>query len=115
MPKGQQNKVVSVEFDSVTDKALRGAMNDPLSVEAESTARIIAALKRASKSKPIVVIDANASLAKLVARRLAALGFRSVHVVERGFDGWLSAGLATTSAGRGGALPLLGTTVMAKR
>ena len=88
-------------------------MNDPLAVEADSTARIIAALKKASKSKPVIIIDANASLAKQVARKLGSLGFRSVHVVEGGFEGrggWVASGLSTaaSAASSNGARPFTG-------
>jgi rhodanese-related sulfurtransferase len=103
------------------DRALRSAINDPVAVEADSTARIIAALKKVSKSKPVVLLDANASLAKQVARRLSALGFRNVYVAEGGFDGrggWVSSGLSVlreSSVGNSnarsfGGLPIPGTT-----
>ena len=71
-----------------------------MAVEAESTARIIAALKKVSKSKPIILLDSNASIAKAVARKLCNLGFRTVHIVEGGFDGrggWVSSGLSVAS------------------
>lgn len=97
LPKGQGSKLLRVEFDSIADRQLRAAMADPLAVEAETTARIIAALKRTSSGKPVILLDANATTAKLVARKLAALGYRSVHVVENGFDGWVRAGLATSA------------------
>ena len=42
---------VRVEFDTVTDRALRGSLRDPLGLEAESTALIIASLKRANKAR----------------------------------------------------------------
>ena len=105
LPRGQSGKLVRVEFDGITDRALRAAMNDPVGVEAESTARIIANLKRSSPGKPVVVLDTNAGLAKAVARRLAALGFRRVFCVDGGFDGrggWVSAGLATAQVSGGG-------------
>ena len=89
-------------------------------MEADSTARIIAALKKVSKGKPVVLLDANASLAKQVARKLSALGFGNVYVVEGGFDGrggWVSSGLTVSTAGGGGSnggrafsLPIPGTT-----
>ena len=82
------------------DRALRAAINDPVAVEAESTARIIAALKKANKGKPIILLDSNASIAKAVARKLCSLGFRTVHIVEGGFDGrggWVSSGLAVSA------------------
>ncbi len=87
-------------------------------MEADSTARIIAALKKASKGKPVIVLDANASLAKMVARKLCSLGFRSVYVVDGGFDGrggWVSSGLSVAAAATGGSgrafsgLPIPGT------
>ena len=83
-----------------TDRTLRAAINDPVAVEAESTARIIAALKKANKGKPIILLDSNASIAKAVARKLCSLGFRTVHIVEGGFDGrggWVSCGLAVSA------------------
>jgi len=95
LPKGQASRLLRVEFDSIADRQLRAAMADPLAVEAETTARIIAALKRTSAGKPVILLDSNATAAKLVARKLTALGYRSVHVVENGFDGWMRAGLAT--------------------
>ncbi len=126
LPKGQVAKLARVEFDVIDDRALRSAMNDPLAVEADSTARIIANLKKANKGKPVILLDANASLAKVVARKLSALGFRRVHVVDGGFDGrggWVSAGLATAAApgassngaGRGFSLPIPGTTSTRKQ
>ena len=87
-------------------------------MEADSTARIIAALKKASKGKPVILLDSNASLAKQVARKLSALGFRAVHVVDGGFDGrggWVASGLSTVASssnngtGRSFALPIPGT------
>ena len=78
-------------------------------MEADSTARIIAALKRANKSKPVILLDSNASIAKAVARKLCQLGFRSVHIVEGGFDGrggWVSSGLSVAAvASQNGARP----------
>jgi hypothetical protein len=83
-----------------------------VAVEADSTARIIAALKKVSKGKPVVILDANASLAKLVARKVAALGFRSVYVVDGGFDGrsgWVGSGLSVAAAASSnGARPFSG-------
>lgn len=91
------------------DRTLRSAINDPLAVEAESTARIIAALKRVSKSKPIILLDANGSIAKTVARKLCALGFRSVYVTQGGVDGWMRSGLSMSEAvSANGARPFAG-------
>lgn len=109
LPRGQSGKLVRVEFDSIADSALRSAMNDPLAVEAESTARIIANLKRSSPGKPIIMLDSSASIAKSVARRLAALGFRRVYCVEGGFSGrggWISAGLPASQVSGSGSINL---------
>jgi rhodanese-related sulfurtransferase len=104
------------------DRALRAAINDPLAVEADSTARIIAALKRANKSKPVILLDSNASIAKAVARKLCQLGFRSVHIVEGGFDGrggWVSSGLSVAAVasqnGNGARFPGIPGTVSARK
>ena len=123
LPRGQAGKLARVEFDSISDRALRSAMSDPQAVEADSTARIIADLKKASKGKPLILMDANASLAKLVARKLAALGFRKVYVIEGGFEGrggWVSAGLASQAVASVAARPassfsIPGTTSMRKQ
>lgn len=101
-----------------TDRVLRSAINDPVAVEADSTARIIAALKKANKGKPIIMLDSNASIAKAVARKLSTLGFRAVYVVDGGFDGrggWVSSGLSVAAvaspspASSRPAFPSLGT------
>lgn len=76
-------------------------MRNPIEVEAESTALIISQLKRVSKGKPVIIIDSNHSVAKLVAKKLSGLGFGQVYTVYGGFDGrggWVSSGLSTSDA-----------------
>ena len=58
LPKGAAGKLVAVAFDSIQDKALRASLNDPASLEAESTARIIAGLKKSARGKPVILLDA---------------------------------------------------------
>lgn len=99
LPRGSQSKLVNVEFDEIADRTLRAAMRNPSEVEAESTALIISQLKRVTKGKPIVIIDSNHTLSKLVAKKLAGMGFGNVFTVIGGFDGrggWVSSGLSTS-------------------
>ena len=98
LPKGSSGRLVKVEFDTVTDRALRGSLRDPLALEAESTALIISSLKRVQKGRPVILIDGGDASARLVAKALTSQGFRSVYTVQGGFDGWVRSGLAVAGS-----------------
>ena len=93
MPKGKGGSFVSVPFDTIGDRSLRSAVVSANNLEAESTARIIASLRKAAKSRPTIILDSNASQAAAVARKLSSLGFQA-YVAEGGLDGWARSGLA---------------------
>jgi len=96
LPKGAQSRLCFVPFDTIEDRALRSAISDPSALEAESTARIIASLKKVARSSPVLLFDSNRGESKQVARKLAALGFSRVNVVEGGVDAWVRSGLAVS-------------------
>jgi len=93
MPKGRAANLIQVPFDGIA-KSLRSSVVDASSLEAESTARIIASLRKASKARPTILLDSSSSQAAAVARKLSALGFSAVYVSEGGLDGWARSGLA---------------------
>ena len=88
LPRGSKGVFVACPMDTISDRALRSAISDPTALEAESTARIIASLKKASRSRRVILLDSQSSQAKLVARKLTSIGFSRVSVVEGGFDAW---------------------------
>ena len=51
----------------------------------------------ARQGKPVILLDANQSQSRLVAKRLSAMGFRTVYVVDGGFEGWVRAGLSVSA------------------
>lgn len=76
-------------------------MRNPQEVEAESTALIISQLKRVSKGKPVIIIDRDHSVSKMVAKKLSGMGFGQVFAVNGGFEGrggWVASGLGTNDA-----------------
>ena len=97
LPVLAKDKLANVEFDAIADRALRSSLSDPSDVEAESTARLIAALKKSSKRRPTILLDASGSQSRAVARKLSSLGFSRCYVVSGGFGAWQSSGLAVNS------------------
>lgn len=99
LPRPAQKKRYSIPVEDLPGK-LRGQLRNARKVEAELTAIKIAALKRLGKGSKIAILDANGSVAKLVARSLSNLGFRNIFVVKDGTDGstgWVQSQLAMES------------------
>jgi len=86
-PSSASGKLVEVEYATVADKKLRGALKDPGYIEAQVTALQIAALKRLGKGTKILLLDRYGNASKVVAKELARRGYGRVFVVAGGFDG----------------------------
>lgn len=94
LPRGN-GRLILVEPETVSDAALRGRMQDVAGLETQSTAVVISALKKLSKSSKVILMGPQAAP---VAAALAARGFGSVFVMDGGFDkkrGWIDSGLST--------------------
>ena len=94
LPRGN-GRLILVEPETISDGTLRGRLRDVESLETQSTAIIISALKKISKTSKVVLMGPKAVP---VAAALSARGFSSVFVMEGGFDkkrGWIDSGLAT--------------------
>lgn len=84
------------------------------------TALQIAALKKVSKGKTLILLDRNGSVAKTIAKSLANKGFGRVYVLSGGFDGrggWSASKLQAklSSTVRTGNLNLLDPTLYPKK
>eukprot|EP00240_Pyramimonas_obovata_P004573 CAMPEP_0118957528 /NCGR_PEP_ID=MMETSP1169-20130426/62150_1 /TAXON_ID=36882 /ORGANISM="Pyramimonas obovata, Strain CCMP722" /LENGTH=400 /DNA_ID=CAMNT_0006905615 /DNA_START=31 /DNA_END=1233 /DNA_ORIENTATION=+ len=115
LPRGA-SKLSLVPVATIMDKRLRGQMSRAASVEVESTAIVIAALKRVTKGTTVLLLDRKGSTSKQVARCLSRLGFKKVFVIDGGFEGrggWIQSSLARTApAGiqsTSGSIKILGT------
>lgn len=70
----------------------------PMRLEGPDSAPLflqIAALKKAKKGKPVILMDQSGNNARAVAKELSARGFSQVYVVDGGFKGWISNKLPT--------------------
>eukprot|EP00245_Coleochaete_scutata_P013593 TRINITY_DN5585_c0_g1_i1.p1 TRINITY_DN5585_c0_g1~~TRINITY_DN5585_c0_g1_i1.p1 ORF type:complete len:419 (-),score=124.68 TRINITY_DN5585_c0_g1_i1:403-1659(-) len=99
LPRNAKKKFVSIGVEELSGK-VKGQLRDPRRVEADVAAIKIAALKRINRGSNVILIDAYGDVAKLVAKSLTNLGFKSTYVLSDGFEGrsgWVQSRLQTDS------------------
>ncbi|CAG9464038.1 unnamed protein product [Pedinophyceae sp. YPF-701] len=94
IPARAASRMVEVEFAVTEDRKLRGLLRNPEAVETAITAMQVAALKKARKNGPVIVLDQSGSTAVNVAKQLSARGYGKVFVVQGGFKAWGASKLA---------------------
>lgn len=89
-----RSRLFLIEPETVSDGAIRSRVKDVEGLEIKSTAVVIAALKKLSKTSKVILMGPKAVP---VATALSAKGFSNVFVMSGGFDkkrGWVDSGLA---------------------
>lgn len=88
-------RLILLEPETVSDGALRSRLRDVESLETQSTAVVIASLKKITKTSKVILMGPKSVP---VAVALSARGFSRVFVMDGGFDkkrGWIDSGLST--------------------
>ncbi|KAG0463332.1 hypothetical protein HPP92_018827 [Vanilla planifolia] len=99
LPSSAKSKIISIPVEELPSK-LKELVRNARTAEAEIVALKISFLKRISKGSKIVIMDSYCDTARLVAKALTGLGFKSCWVMSGGFSGgkgWLQSRLGSDS------------------
>ena len=92
--KGKVNRVPS----GIESSNLRGQFKDVNTVEDGVAAMRVAGLKRVSRGTQVLLLDSKGGKSASIAKRLAAMGYGQVYVINGGFNGWKQSQLPTKAA-----------------
>lgn len=104
-------RLIELPYAAFEDRKLRGQLRNVPALELQTTALLVASLKKLGKGSTILLVDRNGSTSKAVAKQLRAKGFRRAFVVASGFGGWTAAKLRvkpSSSVSRVEVLPAVG-------